>query len=249
VRITAPPDSDALRRGPRLLARGRLTIALVILATLIRLGLLVSRLDSGTGVFHPLPDPQCEANGFTPPEAREGICARYEDGHVVIYNVVDRAHTLHMPEYDAHLLVERITHTRVTNWKENPDLYPEGRGRLVSLEVEILNTSSTPLQIGPLVIRSSTPSYHPNPPTEILLPRSHETTEVIGYPDVYNGRGAPAPSLLGQPPIQPATRLVGWITVVAPWNAETLVAQPGADLDLSPVDGNPGYVGQIRLWK
>ena len=36
--------------------------------------------------------------------------------------------------------------------------------------------------------------------------------------------------------------------VVAP-DAASLVGMPRSGLELSPVDGNPNYVGIIRLWK
>ena len=201
------------------------------------------------GIFHPLPDPACSTSGQEPPEAKEGICARYEEGRVVVYNVVDRAGVLHMPEYDARLVDERLTNTRVTNWRKHPDLYPGGRGTLLSFEVAITNPGTAPLQIGPLIDRSATPSYRPAPPAEALLPESPGSRMTIGYPAIYNGRGAPYPSLFGQAPLLPGASLVGWITTVAPSNAAILSTQPRADLDFAPVNGNPDYVGQIRLWK
>jgi hypothetical protein len=238
--------SDVPAKSPTS-GRRRAAIALSLLLIAVRVGLFVS--GHGGGVAQRLPDQSCASSGIEPPDAREGICARYQGGGIVVYNVVNRAGVLHMPEYDARLLDERLTNTRVSNWRKNPDLYPGRHGTLLSFEVAITNPGTAPLQIGPLVERSATPSYRAAAPAEALLPRSPGSPQVIGYPALYSGRGAPYPSLFGQPPILPRTSLVGWITTVTPFNASTLMTQPRANLDFAPVDGNPDYVGQIRLWK
>lgn len=224
--------------------RRRLGVAISLLVIAARL-LFVFH---SSAVFHPLPDPSC-ASGVEPPEAREGICARFSGSGIVIFNVVDHNRVLHMPEYDARLLAYRITPTSVTNWRLHPEMYPEGHGTLASFELEVSNPGAVPLQFGPLMLRAAASSYLPDPTAELLLPTKRGSADTIGYPVIYNGRGAPSPSIFGRPPIQPHTSLVGWVTTVAPPDADALMAVPRADLDLLPTDGNPDYVGQIRLWK
>jgi hypothetical protein len=216
--------------------------------TLVLIGARLFFVFHLSAVFHPLPDPSC-ASGVEPPEAREGICARYRGSGIVVFNVVDHDRVLHMPEYDARLLASRITPTRVNNWRLHPEAYPGGRGTLASFELEVSNPGTVPLQFGPLIVRSTAPSYLPDPPAELLLPMGRGSAEGRAYPVIYNGRDAPGPSIFGQPPIQPHTSLVGWVTMVAPPDAAGLTAVPRADLDLLTTDRNPDYVGQIRLWK
>ncbi len=223
-------------------------IALTSLLVAARIALLIWDIG-GSRLFHPLPYPSCGTAAFEPPESREGLCAVDEHSGIVVKNIVDRNSTLHMPEYDAHLITWTVTRTRVSNWRNEPDSYPDGHGVLVSLEVEISNPGDKPLQYGPVIARPLVPSYRPDPPAELALPIPVGPGEEASFAALFNPRGAPGPSLLGQPPIQPGSSITGWISVVAPHNAGELVGRERSGLELRQVDGNPGYVGIIRLWK
>jgi hypothetical protein len=223
-------------------------IALTSLVVAVRLALLISD-TGGSSVFHPLPYPWCGSAAFEPPESREGLCTVREASGIVVKNIVDRNSTLHMPEYDARVITWTSVRTRVPNWRAEPKRFPEGHGALVSLEVEISNPGDRPLQYGPLIVRSSAPSYRPHPPAELALPIPAGPGEDFSAAALFNARGAPGPSLFGQPPIPPRSSITGWISVVVAPNAASLVGMPRSALELSPVDGNPNYVGIIRLWK
>lgn len=222
-------------------------IAATLFVVVIRLALplsdtRISRLP------HPPPYPSCGTAAFEPPTSQEGLCVVYEDSNFVVRNIVDRNSTLHMPEYDAHLITWTVTQTRVPNWRMEPKLYPEGHGELVSLKLEISNPGDEPLQYGPLIARASPPSYRPHPPAELMLPLPAEPGELPSFAAIFNARGAPSPSLFGQPPIPPRSSITGWISVVLPLNAGRLVGMLHSGLQLAPGDGNPNYVGIFRLW-
>jgi hypothetical protein len=223
-------------------------IALTSLLVAVRLALLISD-TGGSRLFHPLPYSSCGAAAFEPPESREGLCAVDEGSSIVVRNIVDRNSTLHMPEFDARVITWTSARTRVSNWREEPKRFPEGNGALVSLEVEISNPGSRPLPYGPVIVRSSSPSYRPSPPAELALPIPAGPGEEFSAAALFNARGAPRPSLFGQPPIPPHSSITGWISVVVAPGAARLVGMPRSALELSPVDGNPNYVGIIRLWK
>jgi hypothetical protein len=223
-------------------------IALTSLVVAVRLALLISD-TGGSSVFHPLPYPWCGSAAFEPPESREGLCTVHEAPGIVVKNIVDRNSTLHMPEYGARVITWTSVPTRVPNWRAEPKRFPEGHGALVSLEVEISNPGDRPLLYGPLIVRSSAPSYRPHPPAELALPIPAGPGEGFSAAALFNARGAPGPSLFGQPPIPPRSSITGWISVVVAPNAASLVGMPRSALELSPVDGNPNYVGIIRLWK
>jgi hypothetical protein len=205
--------------------------------------------NGGSRLFHPLPYPSCGSAAFEPPQSREGLCTVHEASGIVVRNIVDRNSTLHMPEYDARVITWTSVRTFVPNWRAEPQRFPEGHGALVSLEVEISNPGDRPLQYGPLIVRSSTPSYRPHPPAELALPIPAGPGEVLSAAALFNARGAPGPSIFGQPPIPQRSSITGWISVVVAPNAASLVGMPRSGLELSPVDGNPNYVGIIRLWK
>lgn len=223
-------------------------IALASLLVALRLTLII--IDSGgSSVFHPRPYPWCGSAAFEPPESREGLCIVHEASGIVVKNIVDRNRTLHMPEYDARVITWTSVPTRVPNWRDEPTRFPEGHGALVSLEVEISNPGDRPLLYGPPIVRSSVPSYRPHPPAELALPIPAGPGEEFSAAALFNARGAPGSSLFGQPPIPPRSGITGWISVVVAPNAARLVGMPRSALELSPVDGNPNYVGIIRLWK
>ena len=236
-------------RPSKMRRRRSAVIALTALVVAARVALLISDTAGSSGLLHPLPYTSCGAPAFEPPESREGLCALDEGSNIVVKNIVDRNSTLHMPEYDARLITWTIARTHVTNWRNEPALYPEGRGVLVSLEVEISNPGSKPLQYGPPIARASAPSYRPHLPAELALPISAGPGEDASFAALFNARGAPSPSLFGQPPVQPGLSITGWISVVAPASASGLMGMERSDLELRPVDGNPNYVGIIRLWK
>jgi hypothetical protein len=200
-------------------------------------------------VFQPLPYPSCGSAAFEPPESREGLCTVREASGIRVKNIVDRNSILHMPEFDARVITWTSVPTRVTNWRDEPKRFPGGRGALVSLEVEISNPRIRPLLYGPLVVRSSVPSYRPHPPAELALPIPAGPGEEFSAAALLNARGAPGASIFGQPPIPPRSSITGWISVVVAPSAARLVGMPRSALELSPVDGNPNYVGIIRLWK
>jgi hypothetical protein len=158
-------------------------------------------------------------------------------------------------QHPAHARIRRAVitwtsvRTRVPNWRAEPKRFPEGHGALVSLEVEISNPGDRPLQYGPLIVRSSTPSYRPHPPAELALPIPAGPGEDSSAAALFNARGAPGPSIFGRPPIPQRSSITGWISVVVAPNAASLVGMPRSGLELSPVDGDPNYVGIIRLWK
>jgi hypothetical protein len=223
-------------------------IALTCVVVAARLALLISN-TGGSSLFHPLPYPWCGSAAFEPPKSREGLCIVREASGIRVKNIVDRDSTLHMPEYDARVITWTSVRTRVPNWRAEPKRFPEGHGALVSLEVEISNPGNEPLQYGPLIVRSSVSSYRPHPPAELALPIPAGPGEEFSAAALFNARGAPGPSLFGQPPIPPRSSITGWISVVVAPNAARLVGMPRSALELSPVDGNPNYVGIIRLWK
>jgi hypothetical protein len=167
----------------------------------------------------------------------------------VVKNIVDRNSTLHMPDYDVRVISWTSAPTRVWNWRSEPQRFPGGRGALVSLKVEISNPGNTPLVYGPAIARSAAPSYSPHPPAELALPIPAGPEREAGAAALLNARGAPDPSVFGQPRIEPHSSIAGWISfVVAPYAAK-LVGAPRSGLELRLMDGNPNYVGFIRLWK
>jgi hypothetical protein len=82
-----------------------------------------------------------------------------------------------------------------------------------------------------------------------MLPLPAEPEKLPTFATIFNARGAPGQSLFGRPPIQPRSSITGWISIVVPLNAGRLVGVLRSGLQLSPVDGNPNYVGIFRLWK
>jgi hypothetical protein len=231
-----------------MISRRRL-VAIALASLLVALRLILIIVDGGSSLFHPLPYPSCGSDAFEPPESREGLCTVHDSSGIVVRNIVDRNSTLHMPEYDARVISWTSVPTHVSNWRDEPKRFPEGHGALVSLRVEISNPGNQPLLYGPLIVRSSVPSYRPHPPAELALPIPAGPGENFSAAALFNARGAPGSSLFGQPPIPPRSSITGWISVVVAPNAAGLVGMPRSALELSPVDGDPNYVGIIRLWK
>lgn len=195
--------------------------------------------------------PGCVAAGIDYAEGHEGICVEGSPTSPTTVNVVDRARTLQMPEYDARVLRWRIVTTRVDNASENPDLYPHGAGRLLSYELSVTNRADRPLRFGVGTGYTPRASYRPSPDLELALPESPESTDglVATYPPIIEGRGAPTPSVLQQPPIAPNETRAGWVSFVAPAWALSVLGKSGADVEFYEVNGNRHYRGSIRLWK
>jgi len=253
-----PPDASeaanafGAKRRPR---RGVLIVVVVCIA-LVRLLLIGLTNQTVRGWLHIGSSlPSCAAAGISTPAGREGKCARV-DGLFSsrVYNVVDRGHTLYMPEYQARLLTSRIAHTRVSGSSTNASYYPDGHGLLVSYEITITNTRDTPLLFGQAASDTMLPFYPSHPQVELLMPpslasSSSGSNEDIGLSELINGRGAPTPSIGLQQLIPPHGSITGWATFVAPgWSRELLDVRP-ADLNLYRLNYDDHYTGQIRLWK
>jgi hypothetical protein len=195
---TSPNASEAAnafgaKRRPR---RGVLIVVVLCIAPvqLLLIGLTNQTVRGWLHIGSSLPS--CAAAGISTAAGREGKCARI-DGLFSsrIYNVVDRGHTLHMPEYQARLLTSRITHTRVTGPSTNAAYYPDRHGLLVSYEITITNTRDTTLLFGQAASDTTLPFYPSHPQVELLMPPSLASSsggsnEDIGLSEVINGRSA-----------------------------------------------------------
>jgi hypothetical protein len=255
----APLRAPRRRLDPRWIA---LTVCLALVRTL----LLVHSPSSSTGqappytapaspspvghaLHNPPARPSCEAANISTPTADEGVCTRGAGlpGPVSVYNVVDRSHVLRMPEYEARLLGSEIapTHTRPGDQVD----YPDGRAKLVSFELAITNTGKRPLLFEPARSGLRHPSYPRHPLVELLIPESPHTTWEVGFPDLLHGHGAPGPSVFRSAPIPAHGTVTGWVSVVASFDSPELMGIRPADLVLYRTDGDPNYMGQIRLWK
>jgi hypothetical protein len=254
---TSPPTSDAANAFGLRRRRSRVVMVAVVfcllLARLLLIGLTNQTVRGWLHIGSSLPS--CAAAAISTSAGREGKCARISGLFSSrVYNVVDREHTLHMPEYQARLLTSTITHTRVTGPSTNAAYYPEGHGLLVSYEITITNTRDTTLLFGQAASDTTLPFYPTHPQVELLMPpslasSSRGSNEDIGLGELINGRGAPTPSIGLQQLIPPHGSITGWATFVAPgWSRELLDARP-ADLNLYRLDHDDHYTGQIRLWK
>jgi membrane protease YdiL (CAAX protease family) len=193
----------------------------------------------------------CTAAGIDSAEGHEGICVEGPVASRTTVNVVDRARTLHMPEYDVRLLESQIMPTHVTNAFKHPGLYPHGDGQLVSYELSLTNTTERPEQFGIGTDHRPRPFYSPNPDIELELPETPESTNyfVATYPPIIQGRRAPTPSILQQPFIAPHETRNGWVSFVAPAWTLSVWNKPPEDLNFFKLDGDRRYRGAIRLWK
>ncbi len=256
----APMRAPRRRLDPRWMA---LTVCLALVRTL----LLVHSPNSSPGpapylapasgsarsaahaVHEPPALPSCEVANISTPTASEGVCTRGAGlpGPISVFNVVDRSHVLRMPEYETRLLGTEIapTHTRSGDQID----YPDGRAKLVSFELAITNTGNRPLLFEPARSGLRHPSYPKHPLVELLIPESLHTTWQVGFPDLLHGHGAPGPSIFRSAPIPAHGTVTGWVSVVASFNSPELMSIRPADLVLYRTDGDPNYMGQIRLWK
>jgi hypothetical protein len=195
--------------------------------------------------------PSCSAAGINAAEAHEGTCVEGWFTSLTTVTVVDRAHVLLMPEYDAHLLKSQIAPTHVSNASEHENLYPDGVGQLVSYELSITNTNAQPLRFGVGTGYVPRASYSSKTDVELTLPVSPQSTSklVTPYAPIIEGSGAPTPSILQQPLIAPHETRTGWVSFVAPAWALSVLEKPGANVDFYKMDGDRHYRGSIRLWK
>jgi hypothetical protein len=252
---TFPPAdaADAFGARPRRWS-GRRPRALLVVA-MVCLGCL--RLLLIPGVFTSVRDwlnigsglPNCSTGGFSTAAGREGRCSRY-DGlfSSTEYNVVDRGHTLNMPEYDARLVASQFSPTRISGTSVDEARYPGRRALLVSEELTITNTSSRPLQFGSGP-HAGAPFYPAHPQMQLLVPVEPGRNLEDVYIELVDANGAPGPSLTSQPPMPAHASVSGWVSFVVPVAAIGLLAARPADLDFARVGHPGGYVGQIRLWK
>jgi hypothetical protein len=244
----APSILDAGRLTGLRPARQRLP---GVVGMLLGLTVIVLAVGIAHGWIHPFTHyPTCTAAGIDS-EGHEGTCVEGPLTSLTTVNVVDRSRTLRMPEYGARLLGSEITPTHVTNASANESIYPNGVGQLVSYELSITNTGEQPLQFGVGTGYVRRASYRPNPDVELALPESPNSNSrlVTTYPPIIEGRRAPTPSILQQPPIAPHETRTGWITFVGPAQALSFLGKSGADVDFYKVDGDRSYRGSIRLWK
>jgi hypothetical protein len=192
--------------------------------------------------------PGCAEAGIDSARGNEGTCVEGSPTSLTTVTVVDRARTLQTPEYRVSLLAAQSSPTRVSNASEHPGYYPGGNGQLISYKLALTNTESHPLQFGTGARYILRASYAPRPPVELALPELSGGL-FTSYPPIIDGRGAPGPSILQQPPIAPGQTRTGWISFIAPAWAESVITRPGADVDFFRVSREPGYRGAIRLWK
>jgi hypothetical protein len=222
--------------------RRRVTVAVVLCLLLARLFLIGLTIPTVRGWLHIGSSlPSCAAAGISTPVGREGKCARISGlFSSTVYNVVDRAHKLQMPEYQARLIGTRIAPTRVDGPFADAKEYPDHRGLLVSFEITISNTSGSPL-----------PFDSTGKDIELALPRSPGSEVDMAEEELLSSQGTPAqPSLAQQGAIPTQGVVTGWATFVEPRSSLAILGTRPADLDFYRVE-HPGerYVGQIRLWK
>lgn len=238
------PGTARPTRGP-----SSMLIAIFCLLGAVALAYLVVGVEDGQlHLFSRYPD--CAAAGIDS-AGNEGTCIEGPPTSPTTVNVVNRARVLHMPEYNARLLVTQIKPTLVSNAAEHRYYYPTGVGQLVSYKLSITNTGKRPLLFGIGTGYEPQASYSPSPDVELMLPEPSDPTGdiVTPYPPIIDGHRAPVPSLLQQPPIAPNETRTGWVSFIAPGWALTVITKPGADIDFYKVDRTRGYRGSIRLWK
>jgi hypothetical protein len=223
------------RRRPRAVMA---VVLCLLLARLLLIGLTIPTVRGWLHVGSSLPS--CTAAGISTPTGREGKCARISGlFSSTVYNVVDRAHTLQMPEYQARLIGTRIASTRANGPFAGAQEYPDHSGLLVSFEVMISNTSGVPLAF------DST-----GKDIELALPRLPGSEVDLAEEELLSSQGTPVqPSLAQRGAIPARGSVTGWATFVEPPSSLAVLTARPADLDFHRVDNDSNYVGQIRLWK
>jgi hypothetical protein len=192
--------------------------------------------------------PGCEEAGIDSAGGNEGTCVEGSATWLTTVTVVDRARTLQMPGYRVRLLEAESSTTTVTNASEHASYYPGGEGQLVSYLLAVTNTENYAQQFGSGTSFRMRASYAARSPVELVLPELSGGM-ATNYPPIIDGRGAPEPSLLNQPPIAPGQTITGWVSFIAPEWAERVIRRRGSDIDFYKINDEPGYRGAIRLWK
>jgi hypothetical protein len=228
-----------LLRAVRVLRTRRgLPWVLVLLVALVRVGLLLAtnptiRAAVGIGL------PTCQAAQISTPAGREGLCVVDQGifGGGETRNVVDADHQLNMPGYQVRLVRIEVSPTHVSNWEVHPDVYPDGRGLLVSCAIVLTNTSSSPLILDPTGQNTD------------LLVNDIQGGGSVSFPDLPSAQGAPGLAIGGQA-IASHQTATGWLSFVAPTWIPTVLTARASDLEFyRPGDTARSYVGHIRLWK
>jgi hypothetical protein len=156
----------------------------------------------------------------------------------VTYNVVDRAHTLRMPEYDARLDTSTTSTTTLVG-PVNASEFPDREGLLASFEVTITNTGHLPLALDAT-----------SEDTNLVLPKSPGSADAVRWSELPHPNGAPGTLLAQESPIAPGATVSGWVTFLTSLVEQPTLKERPADLDLLPPNHrNRDYIGQIRLWK
>ena len=227
----------AFSRGPRLRLprtksqRGWAGVTVALVSVAIRF-LLVSHLLFGAS------SDTCATDGMNGTAGKEGTCVAYDSsfGGRTTFNVVNSGHTLHMPGYDARLLGATFIRTHVAGaLSKSPD-YPSQQGLLVSLDLWIHNTQSSPIEFD-----------QDAADVDLMIAPASSSPMFLSRPQVPYPEGAPGPQLdqEGARPAEGTT--AGWVSFVAPLWAQTRLNSPPTDLEF--LRRTPGYVGRIRLWK
>lgn len=231
-------DPFGVTRRPRAPKR-LISFAAVLLGVLVQLAVSGPGFPSIRSWLH-LGRSSCAAAGISSSAAREGVCSgpKVPYGPSWVFNVVNRDHTLRMPEYQVRLLSTSFHPTKVYGRELSEHDYPNGVGVLLSFRVEIENELSRPL---PFATRRSE--------VDILISEPPGSDQAITPNLVLRPNGAPVPSVTIQSPIPPHATVTGWLTIVTPQWAEQYFTTPRTDLEFYRVDRSSRYDGQIRLWK
>jgi hypothetical protein len=236
---SAPPPEWTIARPPssRPPRRHRRSIT-VIVTVILQLALGAAFRPTVQGWLHiGSRYPDCSWSAVD--SGKEGTCADrrglFAPADVAV--VVDRAHTLRMPGYDARLVSSAIKPTRVTGGSD--DEYPGERGWLASFLVEVTNTGDKPL---PLDAKGTD--------IDLIMPVSAGSAHQIGRPQIRRAYDSRGPSVGEQVPIAPDQTVTGWAEFVVPiWAPPMLRARP-ADLEFfRPGQPDSHFRGLIRLWK
>lgn len=218
----------------------RRVLSIVVLCVIMvgLVGQVVSKITGQDGTDNGKGLPDCAAAGISTAAAREGSCVRTTGifGTTTIYTVVDRAHALTMPGYNARLIAERTSETKVRGPNANSSDYPGGLGLIASFKLSITDTTGKPLSF------DATGSD-----VDLLLTAPSSSEYSVN--EALNQQALMSPTLSEHEPIRPHATVSGWVTFVAPlWASKTLNTSKN-DLELFlPGQSHAKHVGQIRLW-
>lgn len=200
-------------------------------------GLVVILVAAVPLVILAAPQDTCASSGISTGPYREGVCVRGSRlfGETT-YNVVDSGHTLVMPGYDATLLSSA---DRVILPPEKVGILKKGSPDvLVSYEVSITNTGSVPLRFDAT-----------NRDADLLLQDPSATSEWTAWRQVRTSEGAPTPQIDDEAPLPRGESETGWMSFLIPLSSQAELVTNFADLEFYRPGHEPGYTGQIRLWR